>query len=228
MTHTLLTFLTWSTGRDQWQWCRLQTDAAPSQTDASGGSGRYSGSVKNGRRMRLDSTAWKTSAHFRYCFHNDKRININIWAPTSFSISVLLYSRWCRSITEELCSFASGDKLLQESTRARENKSNILSTSLSISHCTKTHKNLTLSGTDCWSPCGQYHGRIQQQPWRRPRDQSNTSSVYLSVAEQRGQPCVMANSRGGHRGYIFRWEIKRTSSRVNMVCPTLKPCLQLW
>lgn len=38
---------------------------------------------------------------------------------TSSSISVLLYSRWCRSITDELCSFASGDKLLQESTRTR-------------------------------------------------------------------------------------------------------------
>lgn len=67
---------------------------------------------------------------------------MNVWAPTSFSISVLLYSRWCRSITEELCSFASGDKLLQESTRATENKLNILSTSLSISHCTRLAKTL--------------------------------------------------------------------------------------
>lgn len=132
-----LTFLTWSRGRDRWQLCKFQTDAAPSQTDASEGFGRYSSSANSSRRMTLDS-----SNHFsdslntklpysmksiRLVFQTTttvKHINIKIWGPTSSSISVLLYSRWCRSITEELCSFASGDKLLNECTRTRVCKLN--------------------------------------------------------------------------------------------------------
>lgn len=38
---------------------------------------------------------------------------------TSSSIRVLLYSKWCLSMTEELCSFASGDKLLQKSKKKK-------------------------------------------------------------------------------------------------------------
>lgn len=104
-----------------------------------------------------------------------------IGRPTSSSISVLLYSRWCRSMTEELCSLASGDRLLQKCAKSRAGKSH---DHVSVSW-SRTQKVLTLSDRGCWSLCGQYHGRIQQRPWRRHRGQSSTSSAYQSVGEKK-------------------------------------------
>lgn len=55
-------------------------------------------------------------------------------------------------------------------------------------------QSLTLSGRDCWFLCGQCHGRIQKQPWQRPRGRSNISSVYPSVKEERIQPGFLPKS----------------------------------
>lgn len=92
---------------------------------------------------------------------------------------------------------------------------------------------LTSFGTSYWSLCDQYHGRKQQQPWQRLLDQYSISLFCLSVKENRELwVCVFLNfPSGAERKLNNECEVNIsdiTISRVNIVCPTLNPCLQLW
>lgn len=116
---------------------------------------------------------------------------------------------------EELCSFASGDKLLQVSTKT-----------CTFSLCqdtilaqTRPASSLTLSGRDCWFLCGQYRGRIRQQPWRRPPSQSSTSSACPSVeevvesqkAKQEPKWKVTRYEKRGLQAAGWTWSVQRWS-----------------
>lgn len=93
--------------------------------------------------------------------------------------------------------------------------------------CSRTQKVLTSSDRGCWSLCGQYHGRIQQRPWRRHRGQSSTSSAYQSVEEKkdkfiRGEQHLAEEKRVlGARSGPYKEQRKHGLSHIEAMSPVV-------